>query len=99
MSLEAGFQSATRVSFGRDLHGFGEGAREIGVEVNDPPDIVVELSDETHIPGEIVWDLGLVVLVYLVYQQPVLVEYALDLDKVLLKCLQHFSIDLTTSIR
>lgn len=86
------------MAFGGSFHGFVEGGGEIGVEINNSSDVVVELSDETHVSAEVVRNLGLVVLVYLVYQQPVLIQDVLHLNKVLLKCLQNFPIYLTTSI-
>lgn len=59
------FQTA-RVPFGGVIHRFGERSGKIRVEVNHSPDVVVELSDQAHVPAEIVWDFGLMVLVDLI---------------------------------
>lgn len=80
------------------LHGLGEGGGEVAVEVDDTPDVVVELPDEPHVPAEVDWDLGLMVLIDLVYQQPVLIQNALNLDKVLLKALQDLCVHLGSPI-
>lgn len=89
-------QSTTRVTFRGNIHGFGEGAGEISIEVNHPPDIVVELSNKTHISAQVVRHLGFMVLVNLIDEQPVLVQNVLDLNKTLLKCLQHLAIHLSS---
>lgn len=77
------------------IHDLGEVTREIAVEVDDPFDVVVELSDEADVATQVVRDLGLMILVYLIDEKPVLVQYVLDLHKALLECLQHPPINLS----
>lgn len=90
------FQGTARIPLRRGVHGFGEGGRKISIKVNYPPDIVVELPYQTHISAQVVRDLGFMVLIYLINEKPILIQDILDLNKVLLKCLQDLAIYLGT---
>lgn len=72
--------------------GGGEEGGEVGVEVDDAADVVVELADEADVAGEVAGDLGLVVLVDLVDQHPVLVQQALHLHEARLERVQHLPV-------
>lgn len=82
------------VSFGGSLHGFGEGSREMGVQINNPSDVVVKLANQAHVSGEVVGHFGLVILVNFIDQQSVLIQNVLNLNEILLKCVSHFPIHL-----
>jgi hypothetical protein len=66
---------------GRVVHGAREGGGEVGVEADDAADVVVELADEADVAGEVVGRPGLVVLVDLADEHPVLVQQALHLHE------------------
>ncbi|KAF7837924.1 Protein ELF4-LIKE 4 [Senna tora] len=86
------FKSTTRIPFGGDIHGFGEGGRETSIKINHSSDVVVEFPNKTHVSTEVVGDLGLMILVYLVDEEPVLIQDVLNLNEALLKCLQDLAI-------
>lgn len=94
---------ALRVACRRSLRWPGEGERELGVDDNDTAYVVVELPDQSHIAAEASGDLGLMVLVDLIDEQPVLVQEALHLYQAPLELLHHsiihlFSISKKSSI-
>lgn len=90
------FHSTTGIPFGRNLHGFGKGAWKIRIKVNHSSDVVVKLPNKANVSAEIVRDLGLMILVYLIDEYPVLIQDVLDLNKAFLKCLQDLVINLYT---
>ena len=69
-SLLAGFavrfQSSGWLGFWWSFHGFGKGAWEVWVEINDPSNVVVKLPDEAYISVQIIGDFRLMVLVNLI---------------------------------
>ena len=95
-SFAVRFYSTTGIPFGRNLHGFGKGARKIRIKVNHSSDVVVKLPNKANVSAEIVRDLGLVILVYLIDEYPVLIQDVLDLNKAFLKRLQDLVINLCT---
>lgn len=58
----------TGVAPGRRLHRPGEGEGEVGVQVDDTADVVVELPDEADVAAKVVGDHCLMVLVDLIDQ-------------------------------
>jgi hypothetical protein len=72
--------------------GGGEERGEIGVEVDDAADVVVELPDEADVAGEVAGHLGLVVLVDLVDEDAVLVQQALHLHEARLERVQDLGV-------
>jgi|UniRef100_A0A804LLN6 hypothetical protein len=72
--------------------GRGEERGEVGVEVDDAADVVVELPDEAHVAGEVAGHLGLVVVVDLVDQEAVLVQQRLHLHEAGLERVQHLGV-------
>nr|GMC96158.1 hypothetical protein Iba_chr05cCG15400 [Ipomoea batatas] len=85
-------QGATGVAFGRGIHVFRERGREARVEIHDLSDVVVELLNEADVSVQVFGGLGLVVLINLANQQPVVIQNRLNLHKALLKCLQNLPI-------
>jgi len=104
-SVEAGpdplVPGAGRLADGADGAALGRGAAvgggeergEVGVEVDDAADVVVELPDEADVAGEVAGHLGLVVVVDLVDEEPVLVQQRLHLHEARLERVQHLGVD------
>lgn len=69
-----------------------EGCGEVGVEADDAADVVVELPDESDVAGEGVGRPGLVVLVDLADEHPVLVQDALHLHEALVERLDQLPV-------
>ena len=80
------------VAVGGSVHGAGEGGGEVGVEADDAADVVVELPDEADVAGEVVGRPGLVVLVDLADEHPVLVQQALHLHEALVERLDQLPV-------
>lgn len=78
----------------KSMDGFCERGGEMSIEMNNPCDVVVELSNESNISGEIVRSAGLMILIDLIDEQPVLVQYLLNLNKTPLETLHHLPIQL-----
>jgi hypothetical protein len=77
---------------GSALGGGGKEGGEVGVEVDDAADVAVEVPDEADVAGEVGGHLGLVVLVDLVDERPVLVQQALHLHEARLERVQHLGV-------
>jgi hypothetical protein len=87
-----GAERPRRVALRGGVHGAGEGGGEVGVEADDAADVVVELPDEADVAGEVVGRPGLVVVVDLADERPVLVEDALHLHEALVERLDHLPV-------
>jgi hypothetical protein len=70
----------------------GEERGEVGIEVDDAADVVVELPDESDVAREVAGHLGLVVLVDLVDEHPVLIKQTLHLHEARLERSQHLGV-------
>jgi hypothetical protein len=77
----------------RGVHRAGERRREVGVEADDAADVAVELPYEADVAGEVAGRPGLVVLIDLVDEQPVLVQDALRLHEALVERLDQLLVD------
>jgi hypothetical protein len=92
-----GAERAGGVAVGGGVHVAGEGGGEVGVEADDAADVVVELPDEADVAGEVAGRPGLVVLVDLADEQPVLVQQALHLHEALVERLDQLPVRLTAA--
>nr|GMD23834.1 hypothetical protein PanWU01x14_319360 [Ipomoea batatas] len=72
----------------------GEIDGEIGIHSNDFGDIPVDLSNQIHVPGDVIRKLRLVVLVDLLNQIPVLIQHRLDISETLAQRLPRLLITL-----